>query len=54
MKTIRKGDCIDQRPGIPHRGFECSEDFEVLEIVAPANFETRIVEAPAAQAQATE
>ena len=54
VKTIRKGDCINQRPGIPHRELECSEDFEVLEIVAPADFKTRIVEAPTAQAQAAE
>jgi len=54
VRTIRKGDCINQRPGIPHREIECSEDFEVLEIVAPANFKTRIVEAPPAQAQAAE
>ena len=41
-------------PGIPHREIACSEDFEVLEIVAPANFKTRIVEAPTEQAQAAE
>jgi quercetin dioxygenase-like cupin family protein len=46
VRTIRKGDCINQRPGIPHREIECSEDFEVLEIVSPANFATRIVDAP--------
>ena len=54
QKTIRKGDCINQIPGIPHRELACSEDFEVLEIVAPADFKTRIVEAPTAQAQAAE
>jgi hypothetical protein len=54
QKTIRKGDCINQVPGIPHREIACSEDFEVLEIVAPANFKTRIVDAPKAQAQAAE
>jgi hypothetical protein len=31
---------------IKHREIACSEDFEVLEIVSPANFQTRIVEAP--------
>ena len=46
VRTIKKGDCINQRPGIPHREIACSKDFEVLEIVAPANFETRIVDAP--------
>jgi len=54
VRTIRKGDCINQRPGIPHRELACSEDFEVLEIVAPADFKTRVVEAPDAQAQAAE
>jgi uncharacterized protein YjlB len=46
VKTIRKGDCIHQVPGIKHREIDCSEDFEVLEIVSPANFETRIVDGP--------
>ena len=32
---------------VRHREIDCSEDFEVLEIVAPADFETRIVDAPA-------
>jgi quercetin dioxygenase-like cupin family protein len=54
VKTIRKGDCIFQIPNIKHREIACSEDFEVLEIVAPANFETRIVEGPDAQADAAE
>jgi mannose-6-phosphate isomerase-like protein (cupin superfamily) len=54
QKTIRKGDCINQKPGIPHREIACSEDFEVLEIVAPADFKTRIVEAPKARAEAAE
>ena len=51
VRTIRKGDVINQRPGIPHRELECSEDFEVLEIVAPANFETHVVDAPAEAAE---
>jgi mannose-6-phosphate isomerase-like protein (cupin superfamily) len=46
VKTIRKGDCIHQTPGIRHREIACSEDFEVLEIVSPADFKTRVVEAP--------
>ena len=50
QKTIRKGDTILQTPGIKHREIACSDDFEVLEIVAPANFETRVVEAPRALA----
>ena len=52
QKTIRKGDTILQTPGIKHREIACSEDFEVLEIVAPADFKTRVVEAPRAQAAA--
>ena len=49
QKTIRKGDCINQIPGIAHREIACSEDFEVLEIVSPADFKTRVVEGPKAQ-----
>jgi uncharacterized protein YjlB len=46
QRTIRKGDAILQTPMIKHREIACSEDFEVLEIVAPANFQTRVVDAP--------
>jgi quercetin dioxygenase-like cupin family protein len=46
IRTIRKGDCILQKPMIKHREIECSSDFEVLEIVSPANFATRVVQAP--------
>jgi uncharacterized protein YjlB len=45
--TIRKGDAILQTPMIKHREIACSDDFEVLEIVAPANFQTKVVEPPA-------
>ncbi len=48
--TIRKGDCILQTPGIKHREIACSDDFEVLEIVSPGEFNTKIVEAPKAEA----
>ena len=48
--TIRKGDCILQTPGIKHREIACSDDFEVLEIVSPGDFATRVVEAPKAAA----
>jgi quercetin dioxygenase-like cupin family protein len=48
--TIRKGDCILQTPGIKHREIACSDDFEVLEIVSPADFKTRIVDGPKAEA----
>ena len=54
VKTIRKGDAINQRPMIPHREIECSPDFEVLEIVAPADFKTRIVDGPEESAAAAE
>jgi hypothetical protein len=50
QRTIRKGDCILQTPMIKHREIACSEDFEVLEIVAPGDFKTRVVEAPRAEA----
>ncbi len=50
VRKIQKGDCINQIPGIKHREIVCSEDLEILEIVAPANFETRIVDAPAEEA----
>jgi mannose-6-phosphate isomerase-like protein (cupin superfamily) len=51
VRRIEKGDCINQRPGIPHREIACSKDFEVLEIVSPADFATRIVDAPAEAAE---
>ena len=46
IKTIRKGDAINQKPMIAHREIACSKDFEVLEIVAPANFKTKVVNEP--------
>lgn len=52
VHTIRKGDMILQVPGIAHREIACSEDFEVLEIVAPADFATRNVAAPKEKAAA--
>ena len=53
-RTIRKGDAINQRPLIVRREIQCSPDFEVLEIVAPANFTTRVVKAPGGHTDATE
>jgi quercetin dioxygenase-like cupin family protein len=47
IHRIEKGDVVHQRPGIRHREIACSDDFEVLEIVSPANFETEIVNPPA-------
>jgi mannose-6-phosphate isomerase-like protein (cupin superfamily) len=52
--TIRKGDCILQIPGLKHREIACSDDFEVLEIVSPADFATRVVEAPPSKAKMAE
>ena len=54
VKTIRKGDCINQRPMIPHREIACSKDFAVLELVAPADFKTRVVDPPDDVADAAE
>ena len=45
--TIRKGDVVLQPPRIKHRELAVSDDFAVLEIVAPANFETIVVDPPA-------
>jgi quercetin dioxygenase-like cupin family protein len=45
--TLKKGDAILQPPGIKHREIACSDDFEVLEVVAPADFRTRTVDPPA-------
>ena len=50
VRRIQKGDVINQVPGIKHREIACSTDFEVLEIVSPADFKTEIVDAPAAAA----
>ena len=44
--TIRKGDTVLQTPMIKHREIACSDDFEVLEIVSPADFKTRLVDPP--------
>jgi len=44
--TIRRGDTVLQTPMIKHREIACSDDFEVLEIVAPANFKTKLVDPP--------
>ena len=46
IRTLRKGDCINQRPFVKHREIEYSDDYEVLEIVAPADFRTVIVDPP--------
>ena len=38
--TIRAGSCVNQPPGIKHNLIEYSDDFEVLELVAPADYGT--------------
>jgi quercetin dioxygenase-like cupin family protein len=37
---MEAGACVHQPPGIRHELLRCSEDCELLEIVAPADFET--------------
>jgi uncharacterized protein YjlB len=54
VRKIQKGDCILQTPSIAHREIDCSKDFAVLEIVAPADFKTRIVDAPESASEAAE
>jgi len=54
VRRIQKGDVINQIPRIKHREIACSDDFEVLEIVSPADFKTEIVDAPAGAAEAAE
>ena len=54
VHRLEKGDCILQKPGIAHREIACSKDFEVLEVVAPADFGTRIVDAPRSASEAAE
>ena len=46
VRTLHAGDCVNQVPGIRHREIECSPDLEMLEIVSPADFATRVVDAP--------
>jgi quercetin dioxygenase-like cupin family protein len=44
--TVKPGDCVHQPPGIVHREIEHSDDLELLEVVLPADFKTRLVDAP--------
>ncbi|MBF2759998.1 MAG: cupin domain-containing protein [Ectothiorhodospiraceae bacterium AqS1] len=46
VHRLEAGDCVLQPPGIRHREIACSDDFEVLEIVSPANYSTEIAKAP--------
>lgn len=41
VKIVRPGDCVLQPQGIRHREIRHSEDFELIEIVAPADFATK-------------
>lgn len=43
---LRPGDCIHQPPRIRHREIAHSDDLELIEITAPAEFRTNEVEAP--------
>lgn len=54
VRRLEPGDVILQKPMIKHREIACSTDYEVLEIVSPAEFETKIVDPPAAQSDAAE
>ena len=54
VRTLRKGDCLNQIPMIKHREIECSDDFEILEIVAPANFATKVVDPPDSATEAAD
>ncbi len=45
---VSAGDCVHQRPGIPHYLFDYSPDMEYLEVVGPAEFGTVAVKGPCA------
>ena len=44
--TFREGDSCLQPVGIVHDELACSDDLELIEFTAPANFNTRRIEAP--------
>lgn len=46
MVKMKPGSCFYQPPGIRHREISHSNDLELIEIVAPANFKTKSVMAP--------
>ena len=54
VKRIEAGDVINQRPMIKHREIACSNDFAVIEIVSPADFKTKVVDAPEGYTEAAE
>ncbi len=41
---LEAGDCVHQPPGIRHRELAHSDDIEMLEITAPAEFATRLTD----------
>ncbi len=49
MVKMKPGSCFYQPPGIRHREISHSNDLELIEIVAPANFRTIALEKPAAR-----
>ena len=46
VRRLEAGDVILQKPMIKHREVAISDDYEVLEIVSPANFATKLVDGP--------
>lgn len=46
---LKAGSCVYQPPGIRHREIEHSPDVEMIEITAPAQFETRDAAMPRAR-----
>ena len=44
--VLRAGSCVLQPPGIRHREVRHSDDMELIEITAPAAFDSRNVDAP--------
>ncbi len=44
--TLHPGDSVLQPPRVRHREVAHSDDLELLEVTAPAMFETRMAEAP--------
>ncbi len=44
--VMRAGSCVLQPPGIKHREVRHSDDLELIEIISPAEFDTRDESAP--------
>lgn len=45
---LRPGDCVHQPPRVRHREIAHSDDLELIEITAPAEFATALAEQPSA------